>query len=202
MNLLALEKRETVFPLRVSDIKQYLYCQRVIYFTYVLPVEKKSTFKMEYGKEEHINLEALEKRRKLSRYGIKEGERIFQLFLNSKRLQLSGKLDMLIRTRFENIPVEFKNTTGKPALSHKYQLVAYAMLVEEKLKCSIKRGLIYLIPDTFICEVPVTQNTRLFVKKILEKIRRMIRKEEMPPPNPFRVRCRDCEFKNFCADIY
>src|SRR5690606_2667646 len=37
-----------MIDLNVTDIKQYIYCPRIIYFTYCKPVQKKNTFKMEY----------------------------------------------------------------------------------------------------------------------------------------------------------
>lgn len=36
--------------LRVSDLKQFIYCPRIVYYNYVMPVEKKTTYKMEHGK--------------------------------------------------------------------------------------------------------------------------------------------------------
>ena len=29
-----------------------------------------------------------------------------------------------------------------------------------------------------------------------------IEKEEMPPPTPVRNRCTDCEYRNFCGDVF
>jgi CRISPR-associated protein Cas4 len=120
-----------MLKLRVSDIKQYFYCPRIIFFKYVCPVPVKITRKMEYGKEAHIELDRLEKRRTFKRYNLAEGRRFFHTQLYSPRLGLEGRLDMYIEAAGENFPVEFKNTTGGLSLNHKYQLVAYAMLLED-----------------------------------------------------------------------
>ena len=85
-----------MLKLRVSDLKQYIYCPRVVYFTYVCPVEKKLTRKMVYGSEAHLELDRLEKRRTFKRYNFKEGERKFHTSLYSPRLGLEGRLDMHI----------------------------------------------------------------------------------------------------------
>ena len=82
--------------LRVNDIKQYAYCPRVVFYQYSMPVQKKATWKMEQGKIEEAEIDRLEKRRKLSGYRLAEGERRFHLWLSSKRLGLTGKLDLLI----------------------------------------------------------------------------------------------------------
>jgi len=95
-----------MLKLRVTDLKQYIYCPRIIYFTYVCPVEKKVTRKMRYGSEAHLELDRLEKRRTFKRYDFKEGERKFHTSLYSTRLGLEGKLDMHIVAGGEIFPVE------------------------------------------------------------------------------------------------
>jgi len=66
---------------RVTDIRQYAYCPRVVYYTMVVPVPRPVTFKMEYGVDAQQHVEALEMRRKLRRYGLHSGERHFRVDL-------------------------------------------------------------------------------------------------------------------------
>lgn len=188
--------------LTVSDIKQYIYCPRIVYFTYCMPVEKKVTAKMEFGREEHEEIEFLERRRKLSRYGLSQGQRKFHLRLNSERLGLSGTLDMLIVSDGEYIPVEFKYSSNPPGLNHKYQLTAYAMLVEDQFERSVRRGFIYVMGEERkdICQVEITPNMRRFVRKAMGSIREMVLSERMPEGTRYQSRCTDCEFINFCGD--
>lgn len=188
--------------LKVSDIKQYFYCPRVVYYYYVLPVKVKSTFKMDYGKEQHIKWDELEKRRTFHKYRLSEGERVSNSFFKSERLGLVGKLDLFIKTRGEYIPVEFKHTYGTVGTGHKYQLTAYAFLLEDTFKITVKKGFVYLMISKNIEEVFFTQNLRMEVKRVMDKIRSMINNEKMPEPNRLRSRCKDCEYLNFCADVW
>ncbi len=165
--------------LKVTDLKQYSYCPRIIYFTYCQPVRKISTFKMKFGKEEHDMLEMLETRRTLKRYGLQDGERSFRVRLYSKRLMLNGILDMMIKTEEKVIPVEYKYTENSPGLNHKYQLTAYTMLLEDKYSYPIHQGMIYLIPQNKIYSFDITENMREFVKKSLRSIREMIKEEKI-----------------------
>ena len=190
-----------MIKLRVTDVKQYIYCQRIIYFTYVCPVEKKITRKMEYGKEEHLVLDRLEKRRTFKRYNLSEGERRFHQYLRSERLGLEGKLDMHIISEGEYFPVEFKHTNKGPALNHKYQLVSYAMLLEDFYGKPVRCGFLYLTANKRVYPIEITPNARTFVKEILEKIREIIAKERMPGPNRHKGRCTDCEYRNYCGDV-
>lgn len=186
--------------LTVSDVKQYSYCPRIPYFTYIQPVDKKVTPKMEFGKEEHLDFSRLEKRRTLAAYRLDEGERSFQVRLSSERLGLEGVLDLLVINTQGYFPVEFKNSTRAPELNHKYQLVAYAMLVEDVHRVRVRHGFIYLIPNKRVYPVRVTQSARDFVKSVLARIRSMVQAETMPAGARSWARCTDCEFRNFCAD--
>lgn len=192
------------FNLTVTDIKQYVYCPRIIYYTYVLPVNKKPTFKMEHGKDWHLEIDRLEKRRKLVSYGFEEGERIFHLPVYSERLGLSGLIDMVIEFKKgklrEYYPVEFKNTVHQIQQNHKYQLVAYAMLLEEHYNKPVRRGFIYTIPNKDIQVVTITDSMRIYVKKVISAIYNMIKREKFPEARSVR-RCWDCEYKNYCKDM-
>jgi len=186
----------------VSDIKQWPYCPRVVYFTYLLPQRARpTTYKMDEGKLEHQRTAELEERRSLRAYGLSSGVRHFDVALTSDRLGLRGRLDMAIETPLEAIPVDFKNSEGKVGLNHKYQLTAYALLVEEAWRRPVRRGFIYLVPQKRAQEIAITSNMRGWVKKALREVRQMLAAESMPPPTRMRWRCVDCEFRNYCDDV-
>lgn len=190
-----------MLKLRVSDVKQYFYCPRIIYYTYVCPVDKKVTAKMNYGKEAHVELDRLEKRRVFKRYKLSEGERKFHTVLYSPRLGLEGKLDMHIVSGKEIFPVEFKHTPAGPSLNHKYQLITYAMLLEDKYECIVRYGFLYLNQAKEVVPVEITPNARVFVKETLEKIREIITWERMPQRATRKRRCIDCEYRKYCGDV-
>jgi len=167
----------------------------------VCPVEKPVTRKMKYGKEEHVELDRLEKRRTFKRYGLMQGERKFHQYLRSERLGLEGKLDMHIVSDDECFPVEFKNTRKGPSLNHKYQLISYALLLEDRYNKPVRYGFLYLIPDKRPYPIEITPNARTFVKEVLQEIREIIVAERMPRPNRHKIRCIDCEYRNFCGDV-
>lgn len=191
--------------LTVTDIKQHHYCRRIAYYTYCLPVPKHLTYKVQEGAQAHRRQEDLEHRRTLRTYGLAAGERHLGVILHSERLGLSGRLDMAIVTTDrprEVIPVEFKNTTSaRLGLNHKYQLTAYALLVEEVWGHPVRRGFIYFIPDKRAQEVLITPGMRRHVYRTLAAIRRQIASETIPPPTPHRGRCTDCEYRRYCNDL-
>ena len=103
--------------IRVSDIKQYFYCPRVVYHTYFTPVHRPTTHPMELGALEHEVLSVLERRRTLARYGLEAGgSRKFHVSLHAESLGLTGVLDLLIETEAGAFPrgVQEHETTTRP----------------------------------------------------------------------------------------
>lgn len=187
--------------LTVTDMKNFLYCRRIPFHGYLLGVRRPQTFKMAEGKRAHEDVAALEARRSLRAYGLRAGERFFDVAVRSERLGLGGRLDMVVRTDQEVIPVDFKDSAGRVGLNHRYQLTAYALLAEEAYGRPVRRGFIYLIPLRRAVEVPIRPGMRRFVHLGLRAMRAMIASESMSPPTRHRGRCTDCEFRRYCNDI-
>jgi CRISPR-associated exonuclease Cas4 len=188
--------------LTVNDIKQYFYCKRVVFFNRVMSVDRKPTYKMEHGRLMEEEIRAFENRRKLRKYNLDQGIRLFYLGMTSERLGLSGKLDMLIISAQGYFPVDFKYSNGYPNKNHHYQLGGYALLIEEKFGELVKKGFIYLIPRNDVVVLPLTERLKGDILKTLDEIRSMIIKEIMPAPVFCRNRCLDCEFRNYCGDVF
>lgn len=188
--------------LRVSDLKQYHYCPRVVYYQYVLPVEKKTTYKMEKGKDIQGEIERLEARRKLGRYGLSAGKRQFNCWITSNKWRLSGKLDLLIETESDLYPVDFKFTRGRPFKNHVFQLAGYALLLEDRYAREVNRGFVYLIPQGDAVVFELGQGLKEECGLMLNEIRHMIQEERFPDAPAQRKKCADCEYQNYCRDVW
>ena len=81
----------------VTDLKQWAYCQRVVYYHRVMPGVGKATFKMKEAVAAQDLVESLEMRRGLQAYGLVGAERLFGVWLSSAGLGLSGKTDLVLR---------------------------------------------------------------------------------------------------------
>ncbi|MGI5837757.1 MAG: CRISPR-associated protein Cas4 [Chloroflexota bacterium] len=193
--------------LLVSDVRQWVYCPRIVYYRLCQPLRRPVTYKMEEGKLQHTRIEELELRRTLRAYGLRreeqEGkvERHYRPLIRSGRLGLSGVVDLVLVLPFESVPVEFKHTESSLGLNHKYQLVAYALLVEARWEKPVRRALVHFLPSDRVEEVAVTPNGRTHVQRMLRAIREMVSAERLPPPTPRRGRCLDCEYRLYCGDV-
>jgi CRISPR-associated exonuclease Cas4 len=191
-----------LLPLRVNDLKQYEYCPRIVFYNTVMPLDRKVTFKMQRGTEAEFQLDALEKRRSLRRYKLGDGERRFHVWLHSERLGLSGKMDLLIVSSQGYFPVDFKYTRGRPHRNHISQLAGYAVLAEEQYQTTIETAFIYLVPVGELVAIKITKELKEEVSDRLSSMREMILDEILPPPTQVRARCAECEFRNYCGDIF
>lgn len=188
--------------IRVNDLKQFAYCPRVVFYQYAMPVQRRSTFKMEHGKAVEPRLEKLEQRRTLRGYGLDRGTREFQVSLHSTAMGLSGRLDLLITTEHGAFPVDFKDTTEAIRQNHRVQICAYAMLIEDCVGRPAPAGFVYRVPVEDVTRVAITTDLRAATVAMMGEIRRMIEAERLPPPTLVRQRCEDCEYRNYCGDIF
>jgi len=193
--------------LTVTDLKQYFYCARVVYYTYCLPLIRPVTFKMTRGITAHEQARSKERRRTLSAYGLTRGQRHFDVRLESAALGLRGRVDLAIETdenatgAKELIPVEYKHTRRAAGPHWKRQLAAYALMLQESWETPVGRGFFYYLPSRRAEEVAITPRLRTDVQKALAAMRHMIEREAMPPPPKSRRPCVDCEFRRFCNDV-
>lgn len=189
--------------LRVSDLRQWTYCPRVAWWTHVCPVGKLESFKMRLGLLKERRLQRLQKRRTLRSFGFKGGVGAIECNVNlySPSLQLSGRLDLMLRWGASRFPVEIKFTEGPARLNHRLQLAGYAMLLEDEFGVPVPHGYVARLPDDTVDRVLIDGPLRELTLKTMDALRIMIRDERMPPANPLLARCVDCEYRLFCGDI-
>jgi CRISPR-associated exonuclease Cas4 len=188
--------------LPVTELRQWAYCPRVVYYHITMPGAGRSTYKMEEGLRAQELIESLEMRRTLREYGLTDAERQFGVWLSDAATGLSGRLDLLLRSERTAAVVDFKLTSGDVGENHKMQLAGYAVLVEKVLGLSVPNTFLFRIPDNRVFAVPVSEQLRDQVAKSIAAIRSMRESQELPEPTAVRARCTECEYANYCGDIW
>jgi len=188
--------------LNVGDLKQWVYCPRVVFYHRFAPNAGVPTAKMQMALKAQQQLEPLEARRTLKPYGLDPAQRIFNPWLASDPLGLQGRPDLLLDAMDRIAIVDFKLTSGDAAPNLQMQLAAYSLIAEQVYQKPAPVGFIYRIPDSAVLPVPITPELRQAVLDSAAAIRAMISSESLPEPTDLRKRCDDCEFANFCADIW
>lgn len=192
--------RETGY-LTVSDLKQYAYCPRIVFYRYCLPLLRPTTYKMNRSHQAHDHQAELDRRRSLAAFGLSHGERAHSVRLHSSRLGLLGVADLVIYTGVEVIPVDYKMTRTSGHLAWHAQLAAYGMMLEEETGLTAKRGFLYPTLAGRPVEIPLTDGLRQRVEHWVASMRRMVQLERMPPAVRRRAKCIECEFRRFCNDV-
>jgi CRISPR-associated exonuclease Cas4 len=184
----------------VTDLKQYDYCPRILYYHRCLPDIRPTVTKMEVAIRRHEDEPKRALRRTMHLEGLEAAERYFNVPLLSTRLGLTGQVDELIFHEGIIIPVDYK--LARKAHPHfKLQLTAYTMLAEEHYQTRIQFGLLYLIQARKTVRVAFTSQLRQKVLESLAHMQRIADTESMPPaPDSIRP-CLECEFRRFCNDV-
>jgi CRISPR-associated exonuclease Cas4 len=53
-------------------------------------------------------------------------------------------------------------------LTHKFQLSAYALLIEEHYSTKVKRGFVYYIPEDKPVEIEITETVKNYLKRTIK----------------------------------
>ncbi|MGH9581854.1 MAG: CRISPR-associated protein Cas4 [Bryobacteraceae bacterium] len=186
----------------VTDLKQWVYCGRIVYYHRVMPVIGKPTFKMREALAAQDLVEGLEMRRGLQAYGLAGARRRFGVWLSDTRLGLSGKTDLVLEADDRVAVVDFKLTGGEVGENHRMQLAGYSMLAEMAYGLPARVAFLYRIPDNRVFAVEITEDLRAAVIKTIDEIRDTAEKQWCPPATAVRGRCAECEYANYCADIW
>lgn len=186
----------------VTDLKQWAYCPRVVYYHRVMAGVGRPTYKMKEGLEAQELIERLELRRTLKEYGLEGAQRRFGVWLQNTELGLSGKIDLLLEGADEIAVVDFKLTSGEPGQNHRLQLAGYSVLAEAATGVPAARSFLYRIPDGRVFTVPVNEESRAAVRTAVSGIREMADGQTCPEATEVRGRCVECEYANYCADVW
>lgn len=159
---------------------------------------------MEQGKDDEDERRRLESRRKAVAYGLPAVERHFRQYLSSDVLQLSGICDLVLELDGAQraAPVEFKSTDERLDVRHQVQLAGYGLLLEQKYQCQVNFGYLVTLPSGQATSVAITKELRALVLMARDEALAMLDEGIMPAPADRRAKCRDCEFKRFCNDIW
>ena len=193
----------TAWTFTVTDLKQYAYCPRILYYMRCLPGVRPITTKMREGIAAHEDAELREQRRQLRAYGFTTGERHFDVAIYSAALRLNARLDLVIVEPDGKpivVPVDYKMSDMIGA-HVRLQLACYGLLAEEELGLPAPYGFIYLTVEHRVEKVVLSSALKLETQEALREMRTIVEAEAMPEPTTRAARCVNCEFRRFCNDV-
>lgn len=185
--------------LMAEDIRQYVYCKRILFFRHVMGIWPIKTYKMERGEGIHD-----QKARKRGVDVQGSMETYHNIWLQSVRMGFSALLDAFEFTGSEIYPVEIKSGHGpddpknRDLEHHKFQVIAQALLLEEAYNMPVMRARVRYVDAGVDYFIPITIDEKNALKQLIKDIQEMIHLEIVPEPTDHQGKCVDCEFWNYC----
>ncbi len=170
--------------INVSDLNQYAYCSRRYWYLHFYDTQGRNYERIE-GKTKHENQS-------------KRGNWLNELYLESARLGLKGKIDVLELENERIVPIERKRAeSGQYYRSDEVQLAGYCLLLEEHVGEPIREGAVYLYETDQRMHIPITEDHREAVREQVEAMQSMAT-DSVPPFTDNPKKCEACSAREYC----
>jgi len=187
----------------VSDVMEYLFCPRFIYFMYCLDIKQHEDkrYKVLKGRKVHevrekINKDYIRKKLNCTR---KESS----VYMASKKHHVKGIVDeVLFMDDGTASPFDYKYAEDKGKLfkTYKYQSVIYGLLIKENYNVDVKKGFIcYTRSNNSVREITFREKDFTEAIETINEILDVIRKGFYPKKTKSLMRCVDCTYRNICV---
>jgi CRISPR-associated exonuclease Cas4 len=197
-----LELEPEVF-IAVSDVMEYLFCPRFIYFMYCLgiPQHEEKRYKVLKGRELH------EAREKVNKSYIRKKLQCVRkdvaVYLVSKRNHLKGEVDeVLFLEDGTAAPLDYKFAEFKDTLfrTHKYQSALYGLMIADNYGVEVNRGFVcYTRSKHLVKEVKLGNKDFERAIALVSEVLEIIQKGFYPEATKYKARCVDCTYRNICV---
>lgn len=185
-----------------SDVLEYVYCPRFIYFMNVLriPQHQEKRHKVQRGREVHRSRAVRDAEYLRKHIGCVQKE--VQVRIYSERLGLLGIVDEVLTLNDGTMaPLDYKwaEWEGRIHRTHEVQSALYGMLIEEEYGQPVERGfVIYTRSGSRAHEVMLTEELRSETSYILQDIQEISRTGTFPDATGHARACPDCCYRNVC----
>lgn len=186
--------------LTAEDLRQFTYCNRILYFRHVMRANVPRTYNMKRGEREHERL-ARKKRLETTSGGT---EKYYNVYLESRMLQLRAVLDCMEFDGTSIVPIELKSGKAPvqgPFEHHVVQLVAEALLLEACHGMIVDHGKLVYTDHQIEVNHPITLEWKQRVIELATRARRIITEEILPRPTRDAGKCKSCEFWLRCLSV-
>lgn len=184
-----------------SDIIEFMYCKRFIYFMKCLGIEQheEKRFKVMMGREVHEkrgrqNLDYLRKK-------IGSCKKETDVSIASTKLGIRGKVDEIHTLNDGTMaPLDYKYALYNEKLYQTYrnQLIMYALMIEETYKKLVKMGfLVYCREGNRLIQVEIAEADKTKTLNDIKEYQKVLN-GYFPKATSQKSKCLDCCYKNIC----
>lgn len=187
----------------ISDVLEYLFCPRFIYFMHCLeiPQHQEMRFKVLRGREVHEEKRSINPHYLRKKIGVVRREQ--NVFLASKEHCIKGIVDeVLFLDDGTAAPFEYKFAEFKEKVFRTYhnQLALHAMMIQEQFNVEVTRGYICFVRSRdHVEEVAFSEKDFERAREIVQDILEIIETGYFPKRSRSRAHCIDCCYRNICV---
>jgi CRISPR-associated exonuclease Cas4 len=188
----------------VSDVVEYMYCPRFVYFERVLgiPQHEEKREKVIIGRNIHELKEKINKG--YIRKSINAKSKYIDVYLSSKKYRIVGVVDEVVELgdgSYSPLDYKFAEFKNKLFKTHKYQSVLYGLLIKDNFDVKVKRGyVVYVRSGNLVKEIEFKKKDFDDAVAFVNLIFDIIENEEFPDNIKVNKRkCIDCCYKNLCC---
>ncbi|MGB7000906.1 MAG: CRISPR-associated protein Cas4 [Halobacteriota archaeon] len=187
----------------VSDVMEYLFCPRFIYFMHCLgiPQHEEKRYKVLKGRALH---EAREKvNRSYIRKKLQCTRKDIAVYLVSRKYHLKGEVDeVLFLDDGTAAPLDYKFAVFKDRVyrTHRYQSALYGLLIADNYGVEVNRGFVcYTRSNHLVKELKLSEKGFERAIALVNEVLEVIQKGFYPAATKYKARCVDCTYRNICV---
>ena len=186
-----------------SEIIEYLYCPRFIYFMNCLQIgqNEQKRFKIQKGRDIHKDKTKINKDYLRKKIGATGKE--IDVYLSSNSLYLRGIVDEVLTLKDGTMaPLDYKfaEYKKKQFVTYFNQSLAYGLMISENYSRIVKKGfIVYTRSHNKLVSIEFTEKNKDQLKNIIDKILRIIHTGHYPKKTSSRLRCHDCTYRGICT---
>ena len=187
----------------VSDVIEYNFCPRFIYFMYCLdiPQHEEKRYKVRKGREIHKIREKTNKEYLRRKLNVVRKE--FDVPLTSRKNHYKGIIDeILFLDDGTAAPMDYKfaEYREKTFRTHRYQSVLYGELIRENYNVDVKKAYIcYTRSNNKVKEILFTERDKKMALDMINEILKIIQTGFYPKKTRYKMKCIDCCYRNICV---
>jgi CRISPR-associated exonuclease Cas4 len=183
----------SVDPIMISALEHYVYCPRQCALIHVEQVWSENLYTMR-GRDVHEQVHD-DSSHELAGVRLERSLPIW-----SRRLNLTGRADMVEFHNGVPYPVEYKSGRHRRGTPETIQLCAQAICLEEMFGVPVERGALFWHGSRERREVMFTDTMREQVEQVAEAVSAMLNNRLMPPPVNDQ-RCDGCSLRESCLPV-
>ncbi|MDP8204433.1 MAG: CRISPR-associated protein Cas4 [Candidatus Tenebribacter mawsonii] len=186
-----------------SEVIEYLFCPRFIYFMNVLKIEQHEHKRKLVNKGRDIHALKMVHNKDYLRKKIGAIDKKIDVYLTSKKLKLVGRIDeVLFLENNEAAPLDYKFAFWEDKIykTLRMQQTLYALLIEENFDKKVEKAfLVYVRSKNHLEEIRISENMKKEAIVIVNEIFDILNQNYFPKATKNKNKCLDCTYRNLCA---